>query len=152
MSDFETLLFPGRRIDGAFPVTDAAGDPVARVTAEWSGGRFSVTAVNGTALCDGATSRWWLTGRWQVSNADGAPLLTVIAKPLRNTAVVSLARGEEFAVRGSPWRQDFTVTDRDGRTVLSGTTRTSAPFCCAIAEKSAGVRAVPPSPTACKAT
>ena len=71
MTEHDTLFFPERRIDGAFPVTDAHGNPVARVTATWSGGRFSVTTVDGGPLCEGATSRWWLSGKWQVTDADG---------------------------------------------------------------------------------
>ena len=43
MTERDTLLFPERRVHGAFPVTDAHGNPVARVTATWDGGRFSVT-------------------------------------------------------------------------------------------------------------
>jgi hypothetical protein len=43
MTELDTLLFPDRRIDGAFPVTDAHGNPIARVTAAWTGGRASMT-------------------------------------------------------------------------------------------------------------
>ena len=126
MTEQDTLFFPERRIDGAFPVTDAHGNPVARVTATWSGGRFSVTSIDRGQLCEGATSRWWLSGKWQVNDADGAPLLTVAAKPLRNSAVVHLARDGDLIVRGSPWRRDFTVADPQGRTVLSAAPRTSS--------------------------
>ena len=125
-TEHDTLFFPERRIDGAFPVTDAHGNPVAKVTAAWSGGRFSVSAIDGDPLCEGVTSRWWLSGKWQVTDADGVPLLTVTAKPLRNAAAVQLARGGELIVRGSPWRRDFVVVDQDGRTVLSASPRTSA--------------------------
>jgi len=125
MTEQDTLLFPERRIHGAFPVTDAHGNPVARVTATWGGGRFSVTAGDGGPLCDGATSRWWLSGKWQVTDARGQPLLTVTAKPLRNTAAVHLTRGGDLIVRGSPWRPDFAVVDQNGRTVLSAAPRTS---------------------------
>jgi hypothetical protein len=121
-----TLLFPDRRLDGAFPVTDARGTPIARVTASWSGGRFTVNTLEDEPLCAGATSRGWLSGKWQATDAAGAPLLTMTAKPLRNTAVVHLARGGELIVHGSPWRRDFTVVDRDGRTVLAAAPRTAA--------------------------
>ena len=124
MTEHGTLLFPDRRIHGAFPVTDTHGNPVARVTATWSGGRFSVTTLDGGPMCDGATSRWWPTGKWQVTDAQGRPLLTVSAKPLRNTAAVHLARGRDLIMRGSPWRRDFAVLDEDGRTVLSAAPRT----------------------------
>ena len=33
MTELDTLMFPDRRIDGAFPVTYIHGNPVARVTA-----------------------------------------------------------------------------------------------------------------------
>ena len=126
MTEHDILFFPDRRTDGAFPVTDAHGNPIARVSAAWSGGRFTVTGIDGSPLCAGGTSRWWRSGKWQVSDADGAPLLTVTAKPLRNTAVVQLARDGELTLRGSPWRRDFTVLGQDGRTVLSAAPRTSA--------------------------
>jgi hypothetical protein len=124
MTEQDTLVFPERRIRGAFPVVDAHGNPVARITAMWSGGRFSVTAADGAPLCNGATSRRWPSGKWQVTDAQRRPLLTVTAKPLRNTAAVHLARGGELIVRGSPWRRGFAVVDQDGRTVLSAAPRT----------------------------
>lgn len=126
MSESETLFFPDRRIDDAFAVTDAEGNPIARIAATWGGGRFTVTTIGGEPLCAGSTSRWWLAGRWRVSDANGTPLLAMTAKPLRNAAVVRLARGGELTVRGSPWRRDFTVADPQGRTVLSAAPRTSA--------------------------
>lgn len=126
MSEQEILVFPDRRIDGAFPVTDGHGNPIARVSAAWSGGRFTVTTIGGEPVCAGSTSRWWLSGRWQVSGADGTPLLAMTARPLRNAADVQLARGGDLTVRGSPWRRDFTVIDDRGRTVLSGVPRTPA--------------------------
>ena len=125
MTERDTLLFPERRVQGAFPVTDAHGNPIARVTATWDGGRFCVTTIDGGPMCDGATSRWWLSGRWDVTDAQGRPLLTVTARPLRNTAAVHLARGSDLIMRGSPWRRDFAVLDQDGRTVLSAEPRTS---------------------------
>jgi hypothetical protein len=126
MTDYDILLFPDRRIDGAFPVTDSHGNPVARVSAARRGSRFTVTSVDRRPLCAGGASRWWLSGKWQVTDADGAPLLTVTATPLRNRASVRLARGGELTLRGSSWRRDFTLLDAAGRIVLSAAPRTSA--------------------------
>lgn len=123
MTEPETLLFPDRRIDGAFLVTDPEGNPVAKVTAAWSGGRFTVTSVDGGTLSEGVTSRWWLTGKWDVTDGDGAPLLTMTAKSLRNAAAVDLACGGRLVVSGSAWRRGFVVVDQDGHTVLSGAPR-----------------------------
>jgi len=126
MTADETLWFPERRMDGAFPVIDADGAVVARVTAAWTGGRFSVTNPVGAPLCAGTTSRRWLAGSWQVTDAAGAPLLAMTAKPLRHTATVQLARGGELTIRGSAWRRDFVVVDADGAAVLTVAPRTSA--------------------------
>lgn len=126
MTEYATLLFPGRRVDGALPVTDPAGNALARITVAKGGGRFTAATADGSTVCQGRTSRWSLSGTWRVTGAAGGALLSVTAKPLRSTAAVSLADGRRLVVHGSPWRRGFTVTDQDGRTVLTGTPRTGA--------------------------
>lgn len=118
MSD---LVFPDRKTQGWFPVTDARGRPVARITAAWTGGRFTVTDPDDHQLCRGWATTAGLSGYWKVVGAnDALMLLTVKVSLLRNRATVHLERGPQLVMRGNPWLTGFTVTDAAGREVLTG--------------------------------
>ena len=118
MSDF---VFPDHKNQGWFPITDAAGRPVARITAAWTGGRFYVTAPDDRALCRGWATTAGLRGYWKVVGAnDVVPLMTVQVGLLRNRSTIRLERGPELTMRGNPWLTGFTVTGADGQRVLTG--------------------------------
>jgi uncharacterized protein YxjI len=121
------FIFPARKVEGSFPVTDGRGQPIAHVTPASGGGRFTVTDLDGQLICQ-ASTRWtsW-TGTWQATRADGAPLLSVRPKllTLKDIATVRLERGGVLILHGNPWGRDFTVHDQHGRTVLTAEPRTS---------------------------
>ncbi len=113
------LRFTDRRDRGAFPVHDAAGLEVARITTGRAGTRFNATDSNGALLCAGEATWLGLSGVWRISGPSGQPLLAVRMSPLRTRAVASLERGDDVVISGSVWRRDFQVTDASGDVILT---------------------------------
>jgi hypothetical protein len=122
----QSFVFPDCRERGTFPVRNSRGRAVARITASWTGTRFTVSTPDGQPLCAATTGWLGLSGNWQATRDDDGPLLQVRATLLRSAATVTLARGGTLLVRGSAWRRDFIVTDGTDRVVLTAAPRTSA--------------------------
>ncbi|MDP9100777.1 MAG: hypothetical protein M3N21_01300 [Actinomycetota bacterium] len=120
------LAFPDRRQDGSFPVRGVDGRVVARLSPRWTGSSFQAVDVAGAPLCAGSRLGWGLSGRWQVSGADGSALMSVSKGWWRPEARAALARGGDYVLRGSAWRRRFVVTDVAGSPVLTALPRTSA--------------------------
>ncbi|MGY1761434.1 hypothetical protein ACI79G_04280 [Geodermatophilus sp. SYSU D00779] len=107
-------------------MTDSNG-VVARITADWTGNRFTVTDAQGAPLCAARTSCWRLPTRWRATGPDGSLLLTARMRGItRTSAEVHLQRGGRFLVQGSAWRRDFRVTDEHGEVILTAAPRASA--------------------------
>ncbi len=99
---------------------------MASISARWTGTGFTVHDVAGQVLCEASAGAWGLSRTWRVTGSDGQLMMTMTKALLRKSAVVHLANGEDFVLRGSAWKRDFAVTDRAGRTVLQAVPRTGA--------------------------
>jgi hypothetical protein len=121
------LVFPDRKQRGRFPVHDAAGALVALISTPWTGTSFTATDADLRPLCAGRAARWGLSGRWVATGPDGAPLFELRKSTWRSSAELTLTRGGAFAIRGSAWKRDFTIT-RTGSTdpLVSAVPRTKA--------------------------
>lgn len=113
------LRFTDRRVRGAFPVYDAAGTEVARITTGRLGARFEATDSNGVLLCAGAARLLGLSGVWRTSGPSSQPLLVARKSLLRARAAAELERGGDLVIRGSVWKRDFQVTDAAGAVILT---------------------------------
>jgi hypothetical protein len=121
-----SLTFPDRRQGGRFPVTDATGTTVARISTRWTGTSFVASDANDRVLCEASTAWWGLSPTWRATGPDARAMLSLTTRLMRTSASVHLERGGDFVVRGSAWRRDFIVTDVDGAPVLTAVPRTSA--------------------------
>jgi uncharacterized protein YxjI len=121
-----TLVFPDRRHRGTFPVRDGGGRLVARIATRWTGTAFTAADADGHPLCAASTGWFGLRGRWRATGPDGRPLLQVDRSLLRPRATLTLAAGARFAIHGSVWRRDFSITDAAGLPVLTAVPTTPA--------------------------
>jgi hypothetical protein len=113
------LKFTDRRDRGAFPVYDAAGAEVARITTGRAGTRFKAMDSDGALLCEGAAGWLGLSGVWRTTGPARKPLLIVRKSPLRPRAVATLAHGADVVIRGSVWKRDFQVMGTTGAVLLT---------------------------------
>jgi hypothetical protein len=104
------LVFPDRKQRGRFPVHDEAGAVVALISTAWTSTSFTATDADLRPLCAGRAARWGLSGRWVATGPDGASLLELRKSTWRSSAELTLARGGTFAIHGSAWKRDFTIT------------------------------------------
>ena len=120
------LTFADRVRKGRVPVRDANDAVVAEIVTSWTGTSFRAFDAEGGPLCSGTATWLGMSGRWEVTDGVGEPLLTLRKSPWRAQAELELARGGTFRVRGSTWRRGFAVLDAAGDVVLAAVPQSSA--------------------------
>ena len=91
-----SLTFPDRRQGGRFPVTDATGTTVARISTRRTGTSFVASDANDRVLCEASTAWWGLSPTWRATGPDARAMLSLTTRLMRTSASVHLERPGDF--------------------------------------------------------
>lgn len=112
-----TLLFPDKKEDGRYPVTDPQEPPVAYIDTNRSGSSFTATTADGADLCV-SKRRGVLSRHWDIVDGTSAPLASQRSRWSLGTAV-EMPDGRELSIKGNWTNRGWTMTDEQGNVLLA---------------------------------